>query len=327
MPKIFWDFTTSRVLTMERIRGIKVSDLAALDAAGIDRRDLAKRAAGAAAKMIFEDGFHADPHPGNLFIEDGGRIGLIDFGMVGQVDEKLRAQLGLLLALVRHDPERVTAALLELATSRRADEADRLHRDVVSLIDLYEGKPLAEVPVVRLIQETLAILRRHHLQLPREMAMLLKMVLMTEGLGVLLDPAFQFGEVLGPYVQKLAVERISVAAFARKLSKAGSDAVELGLDLPGQLRRLLAVVDRDGFEVHLRAAELEPLVGRIERIGNRLVVGMLTAAFIRGIGELTTADTSRWQQWQRPLLGSGLGAVGSLGAYLGWTALRKRRPR
>ncbi|MBG0740629.1 AarF/ABC1/UbiB kinase family protein [Paeniglutamicibacter antarcticus] len=329
IPKIFWDFTTSRVLTMERIRGIKVSDLAALDAAGIDRRDLAKRAAGAAAKMIFEDGFfHADPHPGNLFIQDGGRIGLIDFGMVGQVDEKLRAQLGmLLLALVRHDPERVTAALLDLAASRRSAESVRLHRDVVSLIGLYEGKPLAEVPVVRLIQETLAILRRHHLQLPREMAMLLKMVLMLEGLGVLLDPAFQLGEVLGPYVQKLAAERISVAAFARKLGKAGSEAVELGLDLPGQLRRLLAIVDRDGVEVHLRAAELEPLVGRIERIGNRLVVGMLTAAFIRGIGELTTADTSRWQQWQRPLLGSGLGAVGSLGAYLGWTALRRRRPR
>ncbi|MCZ2402026.1 AarF/ABC1/UbiB kinase family protein [Paenarthrobacter sp. Z7-10] len=329
IPQIFWDFTTSRVLTMERIRGIKVSDLEALDAAGIDRRDLAKRAAGAAAKMIFEDGFfHADPHPGNLFIQDGGRIGLIDFGMVGKVDEKLRAQLGLLLlALVRHDPDRVTAALLDLATSHQVTEPARLQHDVVSLIELYEGKPLAEVPVVRLIQETLAILRRHHLQLPREMAMLLKMVLMTEGLGVLLDPTFQLGEVLAPYAQRLAVDRLSMAAFARKLGKAGSDAVELGLDLPGQLRHLLAIVDRDGVEVHLRAAELEPLVERMERIGNRLVVGMLTAAFIRGVGELTAADTSRWQKWQRPLLGSGLGVLGSLSAYLGWTALRKRRPR
>ncbi len=329
IPRIFWDTTTSRVLTLERIRGIKVSDLEALDAAGIDRRDLANRAAGAAAKMIFEDGFfHADPHPGNLFIEDGGRIGLIDFGMVGEIDEKLRAQLGLLLlALVRHDPDRVTAALLDMATSLQRAEPLQLRQDVVSLIGLYEGKPLADVPVVRLIQEALTILRRHHLQLPREMAMLLKMVLMTEGLGVLLDPTFQLGKVLGPYAQQLAVERLSVAAFARKLSKAGSDAVELGLDLPGQLRRLLAIVDRDGVEVHLRAAELEPLVGRVERIGNRLVVGMLTAAFIKGIGELTAADTSRWQKWQLPLLSSGIGAVGSLGAYLGWTALRRRRPR
>ena len=84
IPRVFWEATTSRVLTLERVRGIKVSDLDALDAAGIDRRALAERATRVTAQMVFRDGFfHADPHPGNFFVESAGRIGLIDFGMVG----------------------------------------------------------------------------------------------------------------------------------------------------------------------------------------------------------------------------------------------------
>ncbi len=103
IPQVYWETSTSRVLTLERIRGVKVSDLEALDAGGIDRQSLAARAAEVAAQMIFDDGFfHADPHPGNLFIEPDGRIGLIDFGMVGVVDAELRERLAVLLvALIR----------------------------------------------------------------------------------------------------------------------------------------------------------------------------------------------------------------------------------
>ena len=88
IPRVFWETTTSRVLTLERVRGMKINDLPALEAAGINRSQLAHRAAEILMKMVFEDGFfHADPHPGNFFVERGGRIGLIDFGLVGTVDE------------------------------------------------------------------------------------------------------------------------------------------------------------------------------------------------------------------------------------------------
>ena len=98
IPRVYWETTTSRVLTLERLRGMKINDLAALGAAGVDRRALAERATRVTAKMIFDDGFfHGDPHPGNLFIEDDGRIGLIDFGMVGTV--KLKASFSAVLAL------------------------------------------------------------------------------------------------------------------------------------------------------------------------------------------------------------------------------------
>jgi ubiquinone biosynthesis protein len=117
IPRVFPDHTTSRVITLERIRGMKITDLAALDEAGLGRHALAERTALITAKMIFDDGFfHADPHPGNFFIESTGRVGIVDFGMVGQIDDRLREQLGRLLGgFLRRDPGRLADALLAVA--------------------------------------------------------------------------------------------------------------------------------------------------------------------------------------------------------------------
>ena len=330
IPRVFWDTTTSRVLTLERIVGIKVDDLDGIDRARVDRRQLATKAAGVAVSMVFEHGFfHADPHPGNLFIEPGGRIGLIDFGMVGEVDEALRQRLGVLLAaLTSHEVERLASALLELSVVKRPVDRDQFRIDLVGFIALYKGRRLGEVNIAELASHLLALLRKHHLQLPQEIAVLLKYFLMVEGMGVRLDPEFILGAVLGPYARQLAWERFSPDALARQLLSSGRDAAALAVDLPDRVRRLLDVLDASGLVVHLNARELEPLVGRAERIGDRMVAGIITAAFIRGIAELATADKERWGRWEGPLMGVALGISSALGGYLGWTARRlRRRPR
>ena len=330
IPRVFWSTTTSRVLTLERIVGIKVDDLDGLDRARVDRRELATKAAGVAVSMVFEHGFfHADPHPGNLFIEPGGRVGLIDFGMVGEVDDALRVRLGALLAaLTSHDVERLASALLELSVVKRSVDRDQLRVDLVGFVGLYRGRRLGEVNVAELASHLLALLRKHRLQLPQEIAVLLKFFLMVEGMGVRLDPEFNLGAFLGPYVRQLALERFSPEVLVRQLLTSGRDAAALAADLPDKLRRLLDLLDTSGVVVDLKATELEPLVERAERIGDRLVAGIITAAFIRGIAELATADKERWGRWEGPLMGIGLGMSSVLGGYLGWTARRiKRRPR
>lgn len=326
IPAIFWQTTTSRVLTIERIRGIKVDQLQALKAAGIDRHELADRAARAAAKMVFVDGFfHADPHPGNLFVEPSGSIGLIDFGMVGEVSKQLREQLGrLLLAFTANDPGRITSALLALSTHTGTADRSGLRADTAQFMRLYQGKSLGQIDIAPLVTSMLTILRTHHLQLPRELALLVKMLLMMEGLGARLDPDFSLGEVLKPYAKRLALERFAPRNVAAVLSQLGLTAADLGTGLPEKLERLVARME-DGVEVHLRAAELEPLISRAEAIGNRLVAGMIAAAFIRGIGELTTADRDRLKIWLNPLMAGGVGAVGVLGTYLALTARPRRR--
>ena len=330
VPRVFWGTTTSRVLTLERIVGVKVDDLAALAAAHIDREALAKRAATLAVSMVFDDGFfHADPHPGNLFIEPDGRIGLIDFGMGGEIDQTLRRQLGALLAaLAGRDVDRMATALLELSVSKRAVDRRQLREDLDEFVSLYRGRRIGEVDLGPLITRMLALLRKHHLQLPQEVPMLLKFLLMVEGMGVQLDPEFNLGEFLRPFGLRWTLGQLSVEALARRLAEAGSDAAELAVDLPTKLRRLFDLLDSSGLEVHISEAELDSLAGRMERIGNRLVVGMIVAAFIEGVGELAASDRQRWGAWQKPLVGVALGASGALGSYLAWTARRaRRRPR
>jgi ubiquinone biosynthesis protein len=330
IPRVFWDTSTSRVLTLERLRGINVSDLVALDEAGIDRRQLAVRAAELCAKMIFDDGFfHADPHPGNLFIEPDGRIGLIDFGMVGAVDDALREQLGgLLIAVTRKDPGRLADALLNIAADHGPVDRAQLRTDVVPIIALYHDRTLGEIPLGNLIREILKVLRIHHLRLPREMALLLKMILMAEAMGVHLDPQFRLGEVLAPYASRLSEKLVSPAAIARRMAQTGIDILQLLSALPAQLRRLQGVLDAGGPEVHLRAAELEPLVTRIEAMSKRVVVAMIAAALIRGVGELIAINPTRWRSWQLPLMSGGVGAIAALGSYLAvtWRRVGGRRP-
>lgn len=321
IPKIHWETTTSRVLTIGRVHGLKIDDpqVAALP---VDDRDrLATLAAKAAAKMIFEDGFfHADPHPGNLFVESTRRIGLIDFGMVGEVDDQLRKRLGrLLLALSRNDPDRICRALRDLSVNRAANDHGQLRQDITRFMHLYQGRALGEVRLAPLIAELLTILRTHRIQLPGEIAMLAKMVVMTEGMGVRLYPEFNLGEVLRPYAGKLAFELVTPRKLPGLIKQLGLDAAEFGSNLPDRLDRMLQLLD-DGVEVHVRPDELEPLLARAERIGNRLVAGLILAAFIRGIGDLTTADRDRLKSWQNTLLASGVGALGAMGGYLAWTS-------
>jgi ubiquinone biosynthesis protein len=326
IPHIFWDTTTSRVLTLERIRGINVSDIEALDAAGIDRRALAERATRVVAQMVFEDGFfHADPHPGNFFIEAGGRIGIIDFGMVGEVDDGLREGLGaLLLGLTRQDPGRMTDAVLKLTAGDGSIDRQRVQEDLARLMARYQGRAIGDLPIGALIEEVLGILRRHRLQVPRELALLLKAIVMNEGIGAGLDPGFALGRVLAPYAQRFMARELSPAAVARRLGHAALEAAEVGIELPEQLRSLLAAIDSRGLEVHLRADDLELLVARARRLDNRLVAATVAAALIEGLADLLIADPGLRRSWRRPAFALGVAATGSLGAYLAWTA--RRRP-
>jgi len=329
VPAVHWDTTTSRVLTLERLRGMKISDIAALAAAGVDRSALAARATRLLADMVFEHGFfHADPHPGNFLIEDDGRIGLLDYGMVGEVDERSREHLAMLLAAFdARDPARIATAFATVGvTEHRVDKA-RLTADATRLLHSYEGLPLGRLKVGDVVRDVLAILRRHHLALPPDLALVVKMIVMTEGLGASLDPDFQLGRILGPYARRLVRRQFDPLALARRVRQVGTEAAALGVELPGQLARLLDVLDREGVSVSLNTDELEPLITRVERIGNRLVVGIVVSAGIGALATLGSTDVDRLRPHETKVAAAGIAVVGSLTAYLGWTARGHRRRR
>ena len=329
IPAVHREATTSRVLTLERIRGIKISDVEELEQAGIDRQELAVEATSVLCTMVFEDGFfHADPHPGNFFVEPGGRIGLIDFGMVGHLDDHLRERLvRLTLAITRDDPDRVATALLAVCGAPTAPEREDLTASISVILSRYLHRPLGDLPIAQLVLDVAAVLRDHKLHLPREMSLLLKTLVMADGLGQRLDPDFDLIAVVGPYMRRFVLGALSPSAVARRLTAMLKDVAELGADAPEIIRRTLAVLERGGFDVHLRASELEPLVIRAERIGNRVVAGGIAAAFISAVAKIVAGDPGRFRSWERPLMAMAFGSLGVLGGYLSVTARHRRLRR
>lgn len=327
IPRVFWETTTSRVLTLERLRGIKINDMAALDAAGIDRAVVAERAAKMILKMVFEDGFfHADPHPGNFFIEQDGVIGMIDYGMVGTVETRTQEHLiRILLAIAGQDADRLVDAFLELGVTRQQVDRLALRADLERLLAHYYGQPLGEIALGPMMNEMLAIVRRHHLRLPTNLALLVKTTVMSEGLGMQLDPSFRLTSVIIPYAQRLLLRQYSPRFWTKRIGQAGLDAAWLTTELPQQVRRLLGELERGNLKIAMQMTDVEEVSRRMERLVNRLILAIITGAFIIGLGMLMAFFHPPSGQWAEVLFAIGFALVAALGLYLAWSVLRPRR--
>jgi ubiquinone biosynthesis protein len=306
IPRTFPELTTSRVITLERIRGMKITDLKALEEAGLERHALAERTALITAKMIFEDGFfHADPHPGNFFIEVTGRVGIVDFGLVGTLDDRLREQLGRLLSgFLRQDPGRLADALLALGTSTGTVDRTRLREDVADLLARYSGRTVGQVSLRSAIVEILEIVRRHHLRVPADLSLLFTVLLVDEGIVAEVDPDFRFAEALAPYARRHLVSGLTPASVVRRLEEFGIDLAELAGDLPRRLGRISEAIETGGLEVHVRTDEMDALLARIERLGNRVAASVLAATLIWALVQLAVRPrrrhAPRLRHWRKP---------------------------
>ena len=319
IPAVFWDTTSPRVLTLERIRGIRIDDVGGLDAAGIDRPALAERAARVVLRMIFEDRFfHADPHPGNFFVEPDGRIGLIDFGMVGSLDDRTVEQLGgMLVAIARSDPDAMVDGLLALGIARGHVDRARLHEDVEHVLGPSYARPLGEIAIAVLLRELLDIVRRHRLRLPRDLALLMKTLMMNEALGAALDPGFRLAAVIEPYAHQVMRRQLSPRMWTRRVGRAGLDVALLAPDVPRRLYRLLADLERGSVEIGMRPVGFDELVRRIERLGDRIVLGIIAAAVLSGLGMLMSAyRLTGFEAWTALALTALVFAVGVLAGYV-----------
>jgi ubiquinone biosynthesis protein len=328
VPRVFWDATTSRVLTLERIRGIKINDLEGLDKQGTDRRRLAQYATNVVLKMVCEDGFfHADPHPGNFFIEENGTIGLIDFGMVGILDERTQELLADLLIAINHqDADRLVDVFLDLGVTRKRIDRALVRRDIERLLSTYWGLPLGELKVTALLDDVFSIMRQHQMHLPSNLALLLKTVIMIEGLGVNLDPDFRLTTSLTPYTERLVLRQYSPFRWVRSFGRASLEFAKLGVELPQQLRRIVSAAEVGNLEIGMRPEGFDPVIDRLERIANRIVLGVIAAAFINGLAVLASVyRPPGWERWAWVIFAFGFLSALVLGIYLTWTILRPKR--
>jgi len=283
VPAICWEYTTTQIITMERMHGLRIDDVAALEAAGYSPARIAEQSARIVLQEVFEDGFfHADLHPGNLFVLDSGVIGAIDFGMVGTIDEAMRTNLlFLLLAIVGQDADQIARYLYRLGVVGGAQTNHALLlRDIRRLMAQYYGITLEEVDVTTLLNDLLGLVRRHHLRLPPDLALLMKMLVMIEGLGRRLDPTFNVLAVAQPFGREAIARLLAPERLLRQARQSAIQYGEMAMEFPGRLDRLLTQLE-DG-ELLTRAADRA--VGRavhaLHVIANRLIQAIANATVL-----------------------------------------------
>lgn len=291
IPKVYWEYTTRRVLVLERIHGIKIDDIAALDAAGYDRYRIGLHAARMVIKEVLEDGFfHADPHPGNFFVMPGEVIGAMDFGMVGYLSRRTRTELvRLYIAAVQLDEEAVVDQLVRMGVVGGAVDRRGLQHDIGRLLRKYAGLPLKAIRARDVMEEAIPIAFRHRLRLPSELWLLGKTLGMMEGVGLKLVPDFDMFAVSRPYVQRFMREMASPRAWIPSLVRGVEDWAQLLDMLPRTGIQLLTRVERGELEVSLRHQELGRALVYLDRLANRLALSILLAALIVGLALLVPA--------------------------------------
>ena len=307
VPEPLAAWSTSRVLTMEWLDGVPLSDQQRVAACGCDLSAAARSGAELYLDMIFRHGlYHADPHPGNLLLMPGGAIGLLDYGMVGRLDESLRENIeDFLMAVVEKDGQRLGSIVMRVgATPPGLDEA-ALNVDLADFVAHYGNQPLERFELAAALREMIDLMRRHQIALPAPMTMLLKVLIMLEGTGRRLSPDFSLVEILSPFRRKLAARRLSPTRQIRKVQRIAYELEHLAEVLPRRLRDILQQVQSGKFDVHLDHRGLEPSI-------NRLVYGLVTSALFIGSVQMVTGNVWPLNFW--PL--EGISAPGLLGVAL-----------
>ena len=289
IPRIIWGSTTERVLTMERIHGICVRDVQALDKAGFDRRELAKRSVSLWLKMVFEgEAFHADPHPGNLFVEPDGRLGLVDFGMTSMVDDEVRWHLAQAVkAILDRNADLLIDALIELGAVNLRLEGSRalLRKDMRYVMNHYPTIHLhsRSESVSSTLGQLFSLLRRNHIQLPSNTFLLLKTIVMAQSLGRGLDPEFDINPMLQSSVIMIVKKRFSIATALRRFPEAAAELASLAAGLPQRMARMLKTVERGEMQVRTDVSGVEKHIHHLERVAKGAVIGILAASLIVGL--------------------------------------------
>jgi ubiquinone biosynthesis protein len=315
IPTIYWEYTSHRVLTIERLYGIKINDIAALEAAGIDRKKLARHSLQLVLAEIFEHGFfHADPHPGNFFALPGAVIGAVDFGQVGNLDAHTSRQLLLLLnALVNYDEDGLLRAMERMHMVSRHRITPALRRDARRFIDRFVDRPLRDLSMREVGDSLFSISQRHTMRMPSAVATLLKTLMMIEGIGQQIDPELDVFGIARPYAQRAAAAQMSPRVLAEQFAGNTRDMAETLGALPQQLGSALHWLNEGELVVRTREEELQRLAGALIGAANRLTLALVLAALILGLGLVAVAvGIGEWQG----VLPLTIGIVGGIAAII-----------
>jgi ubiquinone biosynthesis protein len=317
IPKVYRHCSERSVLVMEYIEGIKITDVEKLKNSGLDLRTIAENGANLGFKEVFEFGFfHADPHPGNLFVQPGNVIAPVDFGITGYIDEEGIQFIGnVLLGLMERDVDRMVRYLQRYDFIGADVDKRRLKSDLYDLIDMVGDIGISEVDVTATLKSLFTLIRRYKISFPGEYYLILKTILQIDGLGRMLYPSFNVTEAAKPHVKKWLARRYNPKRTLREIYFFLDDLQYYLRTFSAEMGFFMKRIGFGKTRIPLYHENLDRAVSEIDRTGNRMAFAIIIAAlllsssilvqakvgpFIRGypiigiIGFLTAAVMGLW---------------------------------
>jgi ubiquinone biosynthesis protein len=307
IPAVFREFTTSRVLTTELIEGIKISKIEAIIEAGLDQKIIADRVVGLVFKQAFEYGFfHADPHPGNIFVLADNVICLVDYGMMGLVDRATREAFVDLIDSVVHQQEvKTTQVLLNLTEWDEEPDIRALEREVADFMGRHFYKPLKDMEIGKLLQDLLHLTMRFRLRLPPDIFLMIKALSSVEGVGRALDPDFDLIAHARPFIQQVKLERFGPKRISADVYDMMSRLLQFLQQFPKDLMDLTGMIRQQRLSLQLEHKGLESMLATQDQTSNRMSFAIIIAALIIGSALIVISEI--------PPLVYGISLIGIIG--------------
>lgn len=292
VPLVYPELSTQRVLVMEYVLGIKASMAGQLREQGYDLPLIAERGATLVMEQIFVHGFfHADPHPGNLFILPDNVVCFIDFGQMGRLSRKDREDFtDLVLDLVAGDERTVVEGVLKVTVQLGEVDRESLGRDLGGLVDLYLYRPLGELEAGRILQDLLDLVTRHKLTFKPAFYQMMKALSTVEGVGLMLDPKLELIRLARPFMRRIRLERMRPARLAEEIARTGSGYLQLLRELPEELRTILRQLRGGRMRLEFEHRGLQALGAALDRVSNRIAFAIVLAALIVGSSLIVLSD-------------------------------------
>ena len=285
VPRLYESLSSMRILTMEYIDGVKVSDLKKLEERGIDAKRAAKNGFDLLCEQIFVFRyFHADPHPGNIFVLDDERLAFIDFGMMGRIGERdQRYFVDMIYYIVKNEEEKAAYNLLRLAKIKDENmNVDAFCKDMGDIISTYFYGSLKDISIQNLLNDMIALMSRYRVYFREDNYLLTKALITIEGVGKQLDPDFNAAEEIRPFVLRFYKNSRSFGALLGKVGEIPKDVSDFVTEFPDDIKFLIEKLKNGNFKMEFEHVGLEALEQSIEKSFNRLSIAIIISAVLIG---------------------------------------------
>jgi len=307
IPKVFSDKSTELILTTEFVDGIKVSEIDRIEDAGLDRNVITVRGTELSLKQVFEYGFfHADPHPGNIFVLPNNVICLIDFGMMGSVDTFTKERfVDLLDSIVRKDVSKAAQTILKLTTWDEAPDVRFFEKDVSEFMMQHLYKPLKDIKIGKLLQNVIELTSRHRLTVLPDLFLMMKALTTVEGVALMLDPDFDMIGHTKPFIKRAILERFTPKRIAGNFYNLASEILQFMQQFPKDALEITTLLKSKKLSLNLEHRGLETMLSTYDQISNRVSFSIIIAALIIGSALIVISDV--------PPLFYGISLIGIVG--------------